>query len=138
MRHYEIMLLVHPNQSEQVPQMIERYKQLITEDGGIIHRLEDWGRRLLAYPIVKAYKAHYILMNIEVSQKVLDELNRGFRYNDAILRNLILTRKEAITTESVIMTEKNKENANAKDLAAKKAAQNAPAVAATPNKEGAE
>ncbi len=109
MRHYEIVFLVHPNQSEQVPQMIERYTQLITKEGGTIHRLEDWGRRLLAYPIIKAYKAHYVLMNIETSQETLDELARGFRYNDAILRHLILKRKEAVTTETPIMVEKKKE-----------------------------
>lgn len=102
MRHYEIVFLVHPDQSEQVPAMIERYKSLIETDGGAIHRLEDWGRRQLAYPINKIYKAHYICMNIECSQNVLDELEQTFRYNDAIIRNLVLKRDEAITEPSIL------------------------------------
>jgi len=102
MRHYEIVFMVHPDQSEQVPAMIERYTSLITEDGGKVHRLEDWGRRHLAYPINKVHKAHYVLMNIECSQKVLDELTHNFRFNDAIIRDLILRRDEAITEMSPI------------------------------------
>ena len=102
MRHYEIVFLVHPDQSEQVPAMIERYKSLIKTDGGAIHRLEDWGRRQLAYPINKIYKAHYICMNIECSQNVLDELEQTFRYNDAIIRNLVLKRDEAISEPSIL------------------------------------
>ena len=102
MRHYEVVFLVHPDQSEQVPAMIERYKSLIETDGGAIHRLEDWGRRQLAYPINKIYKAHYICMNIECGQSVLDELEQTFRYNDAIIRNLVLKRDEAITEPSVL------------------------------------
>ncbi|MBV1786991.1 30S ribosomal protein S6 [Marinobacterium sp. D7] len=102
MRHYEIVFLVHPNQSEQVPAMIERYKALIEGDNGSIHRLEDWGRRQLAYPINNVHKAHYVLMNVECSQNVLDELANLFRYNDAVLRNMVIRCKEAITEASPI------------------------------------
>ena len=97
MRHYEIVFLVHPDQSEQVPAMIERYKSLIEGDKGTIHRLEDWGRRQLAYPIQDLGKAHYVLMNIECSQPVLNELQSSFRFNDAVLRHLITTRDDAAT-----------------------------------------
>ncbi len=100
MRHYEVVFLVHPDQSEQVPAMIERYRATIEGDGGTVHRLEDWGRRQLAYPIQKLHKAHYVLMNIECGTDVLDELNSSFRFNDAVLRNLVITRKEAITEQS--------------------------------------
>jgi len=103
MRHYEVVFLVHPDQSEQVSGMIEKYSQLITESGGKIHRLEDWGRRQLAYPINKIHKAHYVLMNIECGQEVLDELSTLFRYNDAVLRNLVIKMKEAVTDESLIL-----------------------------------
>jgi small subunit ribosomal protein S6 len=102
MRHYEVVLLVHPDQSEQVPAMIERYTGSIKEAGGQIHRLEDWGRRQLAYPINKIHKAHYVLMNIECNQATLDELEDAFRYNDAVIRNLIIRRDAAITEESVL------------------------------------
>ncbi len=100
MRHYEIVFLVHPDQSEQVPAMIEKYRGGIEEKGGKVHRLEDWGRRQLAYPIQKLHKAHYVLMNIECDQEALDELENAFRFNDAVLRNLIITRKEAETEAS--------------------------------------
>ena len=103
MRHYEIVFMVHPDQSEQVSGMIERYTNTIEEGKGKVHRLEDWGRRHLAYPINKIHKAHYVLMNIECGQDVLDELNSTFRYNDAIIRSLVLTRDEAITEESLIL-----------------------------------
>jgi small subunit ribosomal protein S6 len=103
MRHYEIVFLVHPDQSEQVPGMIERYTQAVQKDGGKVHRLEDWGRRQLAFLINKVHKAHYVLMNVEASDAVIRELETTFRYNDAILRHLILRRDEAITTESPIM-----------------------------------
>ncbi|MBT00633.1 MAG: 30S ribosomal protein S6 [Oceanospirillaceae bacterium] len=102
MRHYEIVFLVHPNQSEQVPAMIERYKALIEGDNGQIHRLEDWGRRQLAYPINNVHKAHYVLMNVECTQEVLDEMSNLFRYNDAVLRNMVIRCKEAITEASPI------------------------------------
>jgi len=96
MRHYEIVFMVHPDQSEQVPAMIERYTGVITEDGGQVHRLEDWGRRHMAYPINKIHKAHYVLMNVECSQAAMDELTHNFRFNDAIIRELILRRDEAV------------------------------------------
>ena len=103
MRHYEVVFLVHPDQSEQVPAMIERYKALVENGGGKIHRLEDWGRRQLAYPIQKLVKAHYVLLNIEVEQAVLAELTESFRFNDAVLRHLIMKRDEADTEMSIIM-----------------------------------
>jgi small subunit ribosomal protein S6 len=102
MRHYEIVFLVHPDQSEQVPAMVERYTGLVKEAGGQIHRLEDWGRRQLAYPINKVHKAHYVLMNIECAQPTLNELSDAFRYNDAVIRNLIIRRDEAILEESIM------------------------------------
>lgn len=100
MRHYELVLLVHPDQSDQVVGMVERYINLVKEQGGSIHRLEDWGRRQLAYPINKVHKAHYVLLNIEAGQSTLDELEELFRYNDAIIRSLVIRRDEAITEES--------------------------------------
>ena len=103
MRHYEIVLLVHPDQSEQVPGMIERYTNVITKDGGQIHRLEDWGRRQLAYHINKIHKAHYVLMNVEASNDAMEELTTTFRYNDAVIRNLVIRRDEPVTEESLIM-----------------------------------
>src|SRR5262245_11109028 len=106
MRHYEIVLLIHPDQSEQVAAMIERYKKLITGHGGTIHRLEDWGRRQLAYPIKNVHKAHYLLMNIECGRETLDELAHNFRFNDAVLRNLVLVCKTAVTEPSPMMREK--------------------------------
>jgi small subunit ribosomal protein S6 len=109
MRHYEIVILVHPDQSEQVPSMVERYSSTITEAGGKIHRLEDWGRRHLAYPINKIHKAHYILMNIECSGEVLDELSHNFRFNDAIIRDMVIRRKEAITEQSLIKANEGRE-----------------------------
>ena len=103
MRHYEIVFLVHPDQSEQVPGMIERYSKSIEDGNGKVHRLEDWGRRQLAYPINKIHKAHYVLMNIECGEEVLGELDNAFRFNDAVLRNLIIKQKDAITEASPIM-----------------------------------
>ncbi|MEJ0039463.1 MAG: 30S ribosomal protein S6 [Gammaproteobacteria bacterium] len=100
MRHYEIVFLVHPDQSEQVPAMIERYKGLIATDGGKVHRLEDWGRRQLAYPIAKVHKAHYVLVNVECDQKALDELTGAFRFSDAVLRHLVVSMDEAVTEPS--------------------------------------
>ena len=102
MRHYEIVFLVHPDQSEQVPAMIERYKTLIAGDGGSIHRMEDWGRRQLAYPIENLAKAHYIMLNVECTQPVLTELVSGFRFNDAVLRHMVISRDEAVTEPSFI------------------------------------
>ena len=109
MRHYEVTLIVHPDQSSQVTTMIEKYKELITTGGGIVHREEDWGRKHLAYPINKIYKAHYLMMNIECDKETLDKLNYNFRFNDAILRNLIISKKEAITEPSIMITEADKE-----------------------------
>ena len=103
MRHYEVVFLVHPDQSEQVPAMIERYRSTIESAGGQIHRLEDWGRRQLAYPIQKLAKAHYVLMNIECGTTELSELESAFRFNDAVLRNMIITRKEAVTDASLLV-----------------------------------
>ena len=103
MRHYEVVFLVHPDQSEQVPGMIERYTQLMKDSGGKVHRMEDWGRRQLAYPINKIHKAHYVLMNIECGGEALEELSTLFRYNDAVLRNLVIKTKEPVTEESLIL-----------------------------------
>lgn len=108
MRHYEIMFLVHPDQSEQVPMMLERYQTLIKTNGGFVHRFEDWGRRQLAYPIDKIHKAHYVLMNIECDDNTLKEITTNFRFNDAILRNLVLSRKHAITEPSVMLKQREK------------------------------
>lgn len=110
MRHYEIVFIVHPDQSEQVPAMIERYKTLIEGRSGRIHRLEDWGRRQMAYSIQKMHKAHYVLMNIEIDQETLNELEHGFRFNDAILRHLTIKRNEAITEPSPMMKEEKSRN----------------------------
>jgi small subunit ribosomal protein S6 len=107
MRHYEVVFLVHPDQSEQVPAMIERYKSLIEAGGGKIHRLEDWGRRQTAYPINNLVKAHYVLFNMEADQAVLNELVEGFRFNDAVLRHLVMRRDEADTEQSLIMKNKD-------------------------------
>jgi small subunit ribosomal protein S6 len=134
MRHYEIVFLVHPDQSSQVPAMIERYRSLIESAAGKIHRLEDWGRRHLAYPIKKIHKAHYVLMNVECDQATLVELESGFRFNDAILRSMTLLQREAITGPSIIATSTAEEakvaEAKARDAAAKEAAAAAEAEAA--------
>lgn len=109
MRHYEVVFLVHPDQSEQVPGMMERYRSLIERSEGVVHRMEDWGRRQLAYPISKIHKAHYVLMNVEVDAQTLEELTSAFRFNDAVLRNLIVQRKHAISEVSKIYEEELKE-----------------------------
>ena len=105
MRHYEIVFIVHPDQSEQVPAMVERYRTLVTSKKGAIHRLEDWGRRQMAYPIQKVHKAHYVLMNIECDQETLDELEHAFRFNDAVLRHLTIKTKGPVTAPSAMMKE---------------------------------
>lgn len=152
MRHYEVVFLVHPDQSEQVPGMIERYTQLMADNGGSVHRMEDWGRRQLAYPINKIHKAHYVMMNIECGGETLEELTMLFRYNDAVLRNLVIKRKEAVTEESLILKQereskerkarsemKRKEEEAAAAAAAAKAAAAAEAeAAAAPAEEAAE
>jgi len=107
MRHYEIVFLVHPDQSEQVPAMIERYRATITSQDGKIHRLEDWGRRQLAYPINKVHKAHYVLMNVECNQTALDELASAFRFNDAVIRNLVIHRDDAVIGPSPLIKSKD-------------------------------
>ncbi len=107
MRHYEIVFLVHPDQSEQVPAMVERYRSAIEGKEGIVHRLEDWGRRQLAYPINKLHKAHYILMNVECGQESLNELVNAFRFNDAVIRYLVLNQDEAVVESSAVMKEKD-------------------------------
>ena len=103
MRHYEIVFMVHPDQSEQVPAMVERYTSIVTENRGTVHRLEDWGRRHLAYPINKIHKAHYVLMNVECTGETLEEIENIFRFNDAIIRSLVVRCKEAITEASPMM-----------------------------------
>lgn len=146
MRHYEIVFLVHPDQSEQVAGMVERYTSAIEAGKGSVHRLEDWGRRQLAYPINKIHKAHYVLMNVECDQDILDELNSSFRYNDAVLRSMVIRRDDAITEESPIMKQENAEKADKearerhKAAKAKESAEKAEAVAKAEveAKEGAE
>ena len=115
MRHYEVVFLVHPDQSDQVPGMIERYQSLIEKDGGKVHRTEDWGRRQLTFPISKIHKAHYIMMNIEVGGDVLAELESAFRFNDAVIRNMIIRRKEAVTGNSKIYEEELREQEKEKE-----------------------
>jgi small subunit ribosomal protein S6 len=127
MRHYEIVLLVHPDQSEQVPAMVERYTNVVTEAGGTVHRHEDWGRRQLAFPIQEIHKAHYILLNVEVSDESISDLKTTFRFNDAILRSLVLRRKAAVTEASPMM----------KSVEAKKAKDEAQAAARAPRTEEA-
>ena len=121
MRHYEVVFIVHPDQSEQVPAMIERYQTLLKTNSGNIHRLEDWGRRQLAYPIQKIHKAHYVLMNIECDQKTLEELETSFKFNDAVLRHLTFATKKAVTAPSPMMKEeKSKSIVGDKETAEKK------------------
>jgi len=110
MRHYEIVFIVHPDQSEQVPAMIERYRATITAGSGKVHRIEDWGRRQLAYPIQKIFKAHYVLMNIEVGNETLAELEHAFKFNDAVLRHLTVSMREAVTGPSPMMKEEKSRN----------------------------
>lgn len=122
MRHYEVVFIVHPDQSEQVPAMIERYRTLITSNGGVLHRLEDWGRRQLAYPIQKIHKAHYVIMNFESNQTVLDELELAFKFNDAVLRHLTLNTKTAVVEPSVMMKEEKSKSVLSKEAAPAEAA----------------
>jgi small subunit ribosomal protein S6 len=130
MRHYEVVFIVHPDQSEQVPAMVERYKTLVTAQGGVIHRLEDWGRRQLAYPIQKLVKAHYVCVNIECGQTTLDELEHAFRYNDAVLRHLVVKTKKAETAPSPMMKVVEREEARKVAAEAESAAQPQQAQAA--------
>ncbi|MGZ5171157.1 MAG: 30S ribosomal protein S6 [Burkholderiales bacterium] len=128
MRHYEIVFIVHPDQSEQVPAMVDRYRQMVTGRSGRIHRLEDWGRRQLAYPIEKIHKAHYVLMNIECDNETLSELEHAFKFNDAVLRHLTVQMTDAVTTPSPMMKEEKSRSMPTSDEAAKAAA----AAAAAP------
>jgi small subunit ribosomal protein S6 len=112
MRHYEMVFIVHPDQSEQVPAMIDRYKSMVTGKGGTLHRLEDWGRRQLAYPIQKLHKAHYVLMNIECDNATLDELEHAFKFNDAVLRHLTIQMDSAVTAPSAMMREEKSRSMN--------------------------
>ena len=136
MRHYEIVFIVHPDQSEQVPAMVERYRTMVTNGGGKIHRLEDWGRRQLAYMIQKIHKAHYVLMNVECSQATLDELEHAFKFNDAVLRHLTIQMREAVVTPSAMMKEEKSRSlttppaqAEAREAPAASASAGAPAAA---------
>ncbi len=131
MRHYEIVFIVHPDQSEQVPAMIERYRGQIATRNGHVHRLEDWGRRQMAYPIQKVHKAHYVLMNIECDQETLDELEHGFKFNDAVLRHLTIRMDEAVVTPSPMMKEeKSRSLTQPAEVKAEVAATEAPAMPA--------
>jgi small subunit ribosomal protein S6 len=134
MRHYEIVFIVHPDQSEQVPAMVERYRTMVTGQGGRIHRLEDWGRRQLAYPIQKVHKAHYVLMNIECGGETLTELEHAFKFNDAVLRHLVVAMSEPVVTPSPMMKDEKARSLLGKDgeRGAEKAAEPAPQVAAQP------
>ena len=122
MRHYEIVFIVHPDQSEQVPAMVERYKSIVTTRNGQIHRLEDWGRRQMAYPIQKVHKAHYVLMNIECDGETLAELEHSFKFNDAVLRHLTIKMKKAVTTPSPMMKEEKSRSLSTSTEEAKPAA----------------
>ncbi|WP_158972874.1 30S ribosomal protein S6 [Paraglaciecola sp. L3A3] len=139
MRHYEIVFMVHPDQSEQVPGMIERYTGILTQDGGTIHRLEDWGRRQLAYPIDKLHKAHYVLVNAEATAEAVEELETAFRFNDVVLRNLVMRTKDAVTEQSPMAKEERREKREEKsyDKPAAAPATEAP-VEAADEKEGDE
>ena len=123
MRHYEIVFMVHPDQSEQVPAMIQRYSDIVTNAEGKIHRLEDWGRRQLAYPINKLHKAHYVLINIEAPQAAIDELETSFRYNDVVIRNMIMRTKDAVTEASAMAVAKEDRREVKKDVAEEAPAQ---------------
>ena len=138
MRHYEIVFMVHPDQSEQVPGMIERYSNTIKKDGGEVHRLEDWGRRQLAYSINKIHKAHYVLMNVEASNDAMDELTTTFRYNDAVIRNLVIRRDEAVTDESFIMKAEKESRERKSRYEERQAADKAPAKEEKPEEASAE
>ncbi len=130
MRHYEVVFLVHPDQSEQVPAMIDRYRAIIEADGGQIHRLEDWGRRQLAYPINKVHKAHYVMMNIEVTADALAELESAFRFNDAVIRNMVLSMKEAVTEPSFMAKAKEEKDGRDSSDSASESSETSSAAAA--------
>ena len=133
MRHYEVVFIVHPDQSEQVPAMVERYRTMVTSHEGRVHRLEDWGRRQLAYPIAKVHKAHYVLMNIECNQETLGELEHAFKFNDAVLRHLIVVMTEAVTGPSPMMKEEKSRSMNPAGAGAGNVAPSAAAAPAAPS-----
>ena len=135
MRHYEIVFLVHPDQSEQVPAMVERYQGIVTESGGAIHRTEDWGRRQLAHPIQKVHKAHYVLMNVECDKNALDEIKGAFRFNDAVLRHLVIARDEAVTEASPMAVAVAEEKAKEKEAQQRREAKAAAEAAMRTDKE---
>jgi small subunit ribosomal protein S6 len=122
MRHYEIVFMVHPDQSEQVPAMIDRYRGMIESGGGAIHRMEDWGRRQLAYPVAKVHKAHYVLMNIECDQPTLNQLSSAFRFNDAVIRDLIIKREKAVVEPSPLAKSKDEQEEESRYVPALEAA----------------
>jgi small subunit ribosomal protein S6 len=130
MRHYEVVFIVHPDQSEQVPAMVERYRQMVTGKNGQIHRLEDWGRRQLAYPIEKMHKAHYVLMNIECDNETLDELEHAFKFNDAVLRHLTVRMSGPVTAPSAMMREEKSRSLNTAPASAPAAEESKPAAPA--------
>jgi len=132
MRHYEIVFIVHPDQSEQVPGMVDRYRQLVTGRNGKIHRLEDWGRRQLAFPLEKVHKAHYVLMNVECDAETLGEMQHAFKFNDALLRHLIVKMDEAVTGPSPMMKEEKSRSLSAPATEGARPAPSAPAQAAAP------
>jgi small subunit ribosomal protein S6 len=127
MRHYEIVFIVHPDQSEQVPGMVDRYRQMVAGRNGKVHRLEDWGRRQLTYPIQKVHKAHYVLMNVECDNETLGELDHAFKFNDAVLRHLIVSMSGAVTAPSPMMKEEK-----SRSLTVAPAAEEAPRAAPAP------
>jgi small subunit ribosomal protein S6 len=138
MRHYEIVFMVHPDQSEQVPSMIEKYKGILETDGGTIHRLEDWGRRQLAYPIEKLHKAHYVLINVEATAEAVEELETAFRFNDIVLRNLVMRTKGAETEQSPMAKEERREERKERPARTEAPAQEAESTEAPTEKEGDE
>ena len=135
MRHYEIVFLVHPDQSEQVPAMVERYQGIVTDSGGAIHRTEDWGRRQLAHPIQKVHKAHYVLLNVECGEKALDDIKGAFRFNDAVLRHLVIAREEAVTEASPMAVAVAEEKAKEKEAQQRREAKAAAEAAMRSDKE---
>ena len=135
MRHYEIVFLVHPDQSEQVPAMVERYQGIVTESGGTVHRTEDWGRRQLAHPIQKVHKAHYVMLNVECEQKPLDEIKGAFRFNDAVLRHLVIARDKAVTEASPMAVAVAEEKAKEKEAQQRREAKAAAEAAMRSDKE---
>jgi len=135
MRHYEVVLLVHPDQSEQVPAMVERYRSMVEKADGTVHREEDWGRRLLAYPINKIHKAHYVMLNVECSLEGLRELESAFKFNDAVIRSLVIKRDKAVTDTSPMLKEVEEEANREAEVAAKRKAETQTAAAATASEE---